>query len=540
VRGAGSRRAGAFGGALALALVLAPPSAALASRSERDAESAYHDASMDLDGELLSAHFTDVVGDARAELCVAVRTAERGKRELRFHALDRRGLLERVPFRVVPVFPDVVAYGLADVRAEPGRELLLFTRSGLWSCSLESERLRGNVRRLIEAELLFDVPDPFALPRWEYVVDADPLDWIVVPAAASFEVWGPSEDGAYRSLFTSPFGIDAEPVQLERPTGTVSLGPGTISVQLDTGSELFIEDSGDASFTLLDVGREYLAPALADVDGDGRRDLLTSDGEQLSVFVSTPSGIPAEPTRVEAVPEYLTSGSDGESLELVDVDADGDVDVVVTSSAGAESLGNRELRVLVLVNDGRRLFPDAPDQVLRFEGGDLRAGVADVDGDGAPDLVVRKLELPTVFEVVSDLRFVYSIQLFPGTGEGGRGGRVFSRKPVMKHERTFDESSVQAVVASRFLELDCSGDGIADLIEVDLEGRVAIRRVHRRSSFFGGDTWSLDDAPWKRFGTRGSLSSLEVGDVNGDGLADILSARERGLLVLLSTRGGAR
>ena len=41
--------------------------------------------------------------------------------------------------------------------------------------------------------------------------------------------------------------------------------------------------------------------------------------------------------------------------------------------------------------------------------------------------------------------------------------------------------------------MDCSGDGIADLVEVDLAGNLAVRRLRKESSFFGGDTWKLDE-----------------------------------------------
>ena len=90
------------------------------------------------------------------------------------------------------------------------------------------------------------------------------------------------------------------------------------------------------------------------------------------------------------------------------------------------------------------------------------------------------------------------------------------------------------------LTMDCDGDGLADLVEVDLDGRVGIRRLRRRSSFFGGTSWSLERAHWKRFETGGSIRSLDVRDLNGDGLGDVVSAGERRLTILLSLRPGRR
>ena len=72
-------------------------------------------------------------------------------------------------------------------------------------------------------------------------------------------------------------------------------------------------------------------------------------------------------------------------------------------------------------------------------------------------------------------------------------------------------------------------------------GRIAIHRLRKESGFFSGDSWSLDEGPWKRFETRGSISSLEVLDLNGDGLGDVVSAGGSRLTVLLSsTTGGGR
>ncbi len=74
-------------------------------------------------------------------------------------------------------------------------------------------------------------------------------------------------------------------------------------------------------------------------------------------------------------------------------------------------------------------------------------------------------------------------------------------------------------------------------MEVDARGRIAIRRVVRDSGFFSGETWELEETAWKRFETRGSILSLEVHDLDGDGLADLVSPGPRSITVLLSERG---
>ena len=58
---------------------------------------------------------------------------------------------------------------------------------------------------------------------------------------------------------------------------------------------------------------------------------------------------------------------------------------------------------------------------------------------------------------------------------------------------------------NRELRMDRSGDGIADLAEVNLKGN-GVRRNVKESSFFGGTTRQIDDKYRKQYASRGSVS----------------------------------
>ena len=92
------------------------------------------------------------------------------------------------------------------------------------------------------------------------------------------------------------------------------------------------------------------------------------------------------------------------------------------------------------------------------------------------------------------------------------------------------------MLRNRELTLDCSGDGIADLVEVDLKGNVSIRRLRKESGFFSGTSWTMDDSYWKKYSAKGSIISLKVEDLNGDGLGDIVSPSRSVLTIYLSQR----
>jgi hypothetical protein len=506
----------------------------------RDAESHFIDASLELKGELLGWKAVDPDGDGKLDLVLAMLT-ETDDRELRFHRLDRTRV-DPVPHIVVPMLNDVLAWGLADTRPEPGQELLLLTRGGAWSYDLAKEGYRDNAVAFARTPLIYDVPDPLSLPYWEYVVPGAKGDSVLLPGRSGYALWSPVEDGyAEAQVYPAPWNRElrkSEEEDIAEERARVDEGAGrTISIEVEGGrlTRPFLGQDPRRESTLLSDARRYRAPALLDIDGDGDIDLLALTPRGLAIHVNTGTGPPAEPTRIEALPEYAQLKPEHtRKLRFYDVDADGDQDLILFDAEDRDGLKNTIHTLLVLKQTKDRLLPETPDQALRFDTGNLRFEIADVDTDGRPDLVVRKFDMPSIIEAVTGLSFTYSHLVFLGEK------RSFSRRPTLKHTEVYTEENVAEVIANRELLLDCSGDGIADLVEVDLDGHVNIRRLRKESSFFSGDSWELDNAPWKSFETNGSILSLEVADLNGDGLGDVLSAGENRLTVLLSQKGRGR
>lgn len=502
-------------------------------------ESHYVDASLPVEGMLLAAEFVDVDLDGRAEVVLAVRTPG-GTREIRIHDVTAEAVA-RTPRRTIRVLEDVVAWTLADVRAEPGRELVLLTRGGAFALDPNVEQLRGNIRRLIETPLLYDVPDPFALPFWAYVVPQGKGEELLLPDRNGFALYAPgaTPDAEWVRRAAWPAGsseVATDPDDSERRRREFERdqqrNEARFEVTIGEGVMPFL---GETSLTTLaSDGRMMRAPAVVDIDGDGRRDLLLLVEHQLRIHIAGPGGIPAEPTRTEDLPEYLRRGDRPSSLRLVDLDGDGRLDILATWNAELEGFENVEWRVFVLLSAKDRLFPAEPNQVLRFEAAGVRLDVGLIDGDKRPDLVVRTFVLPSKLAAATGLVFEHSHLLY----RGERGG--FERKPTLRQAHQFDENGVREVLANRRMVLDCSGDGLGDLVEVGLDGQIVIKRLRKESGFFSATKWLLDDAPWKSYATRGSVLSLEVEDLNGDGLGDIVSRGENGLTVLLSKRGRAR
>ena len=505
-------------------------------------DTSYVDASVRVDGTLLDWTFVDVDEDGRDELALSARNP-RGDRELHLHRV-RDTSVEPEPYVTIPVLDDIVAWTFADVRADlEGKELVLLTRQGAWSFDPRRKGYRGNIARLCEVQLLYDVPSPRALPYWLYVLDgaAPGCDRLLLPERDGFAAFGPDPRAAEGDLPWTALS------HYRRASGWTPPDPNDNSrrrreaeregeerrarFSLTVGERIapFLGDG--ASFSVVDDDYRIQAPALVDVNGDGTRDMLLLDGERLNVFIAGADGLPEKPTRVEELPGYLEHDGERAALRIVDVDGDGDEDVLGIWSEDVDGFENAQWRIYVMRSTADRLLPEKPTQVLRFEAAELRVSVTDVDGDGRPDLAIRRFELPSMLETVTGLEFTYGHLIYLGDRRG-----TFERKPALKQESVFDEDSVKTVLANRELRMDCSGDGIADLVEVNLKGELGVRRVVKESSFFGGTTWQIDDGYWKQYASRGSVSSLTVRDLNGDNLGDIISASDSTLTIYLSQK----
>ncbi len=524
----------------ALAAVLALAALAPRTAAAAPAEAEFVRLSLPVDGSLVEARFLDLDGDGDRDLALSLLPSAPGsRREVRLFAQGEDGLFPTQPGQTVRVPEDAIACALADVRAEPGKELVFLARGGAWSLSPTRPGYRDNVRRLATQDLLFQVPSPQKLNFWSYVVEREGGDLLLLPGGAGVALWGPRDapaaEGAddYRSL--ADWGGDGRALGFSvKAPGALVVTSGGARVSLDTGESegLFLREAPAAFAAMLQADAHYRAPALVDVDGDGRLDLLLRKDDALHVHLADGHGMPEEPTRQEPLPEWLAKPDTDLILHLADLDGDGDIDVLARQSPEHVRLEAATFTYFVLLNDGARLIPDQPHQVLRFEGNGTDSEITDVDGDGRADLVVTKYVLPTLTDLVTGFRLVRGAYVYLA----GQGKDPFGRKPALRDEQSFTLESLQDALVVRRIPGDLSGDGVADLVEVDLTGRVVVRRIEQA----GSREWRLSADSWKRFDLGADLSRLSIEDVNGDGLQDLVNPRSGALELVLSRRGGGR
>ncbi|GGL43529.1 FG-GAP repeat domain-containing protein [Planomonospora parontospora] len=237
------------------------------------------------------------------------------------------------------------------------------------------------------------------------------------------------------------------------------------------------------------TGTGPLSLATADLNGDGRTDIVTANANEDSVSVLLGDGDgtfqPAADTTVAPGPRHVVTH---------DFNADGHTDLAVTDGYAA--------RVHTLLGNGDGTFD--PAVTLTLSGAtstDITA--ADVNGDGRTDLAVV---VPST-----------GLWVMPGNGDGTFG-------PAVNHAST----STQAVVTGDF-----DTDGRIDLafaVDGSMGGSryVGVRRGVGDGAFHPVVTYYAGGAQYRH---------LTMADVDGDGTTDLLAASIYGGVSVLTGVG---
>lgn len=227
------------------------------------------------------------------------------------------------------------------------------------------------------------------------------------------------------------------------------------------------------------------AVATGDVNGDGKPDFVVTNevfSGSASVSVFLGNGDGSFQTKVD----YIT-GSQPKSVVIADVSGDGRPDIVVTGSSFSGPPSYTSTTVSVLLGNGDGTFQPKQDYGDGY--GHRAVAVGDLNGDGRPDLAV------TAYNSGSS-----TVNVMLGNGNG-----------TFQAQQTFTTGADPRSVAIG----DVNGDGHADVVTGNSQASTV-------SVLLGTGTGALGTKT--DFATGNSPRSVALADLSGDGKLDIVVA----------------
>jgi hypothetical protein len=231
---------------------------------------------------------------------------------------------------------------------------------------------------------------------------------------------------------------------------------------------------------------------VTDVNGDGKLDLVCGAKTNIGIFLGDGTG-----TFTPAAPFFV--GDFPFSIVPADFNGDGIVDL-------AYAYGEQGAVVDILLGNGNGAFHRAPLSPFIAGPNAGYIAVADFNGDGKLDLAVTNLNHPNN---------IVNIMLGDGNGR-------------FTLSSSLDGGS--AVFAPSILAGDFNGDGFADLAVASF-----INSPNSLSVFLGDGSGNFTPAPGGPFLAGPGPQTLQMADVNGDGIPDLVvsGGSHSGVTVLL-------
>lgn len=188
--------------------------------------------------------------------------------------------------------------------------------------------------------------------------------------------------------------------------------------------------NGDGTFQPMQftaAGTSLISAAVADLNGDGKADLILSDDgttgpPQVSVIYGTGSGT-FDPTTAQVI----ESGDIVFQILIGDLNNDGKKDLVLLSEGvfSGGSLDQTQAGAYVYLNSATGFAQSSYEAVLYEAGREATdAYLGDFNGDGVLDL------LYSVYSPVDETNDYYGLQMLPGNGDGTFGKPYAAQVPT--------------------------------------------------------------------------------------------------------------
>ena len=291
--------------------------------------------------------------------------------------------------------------------------------------------------------------------------------------------------GITLNVGSAPYSVVAADVNGDGKLDLISANEGanTLTVLTNNGNGVFVFSA------TLSVGSGPLSVVAADVNGDGKPDLITANYAASTLTVLTNNGSGGFGSNATLA---LSAGSFPYYVVAADINGDGKPDLIASDTFG--------IGLTVFTNNGSGIFGSNATLIVGSEPNQV--AVADVNGDGKPDLICANFNSSTLTVLTNN-----------GSGVFGSNATIsVSGGPV-------------SVVATNI-----NGGGKPDLICANSAGNTLTVFTNNGSGVFGSNaTISVGNHP----------QSVVAADLHGDGKPDLICANTGDNTLTVLTNNGS-
>lgn len=416
------------------------------------------------EGPWAESRLVDLSGDGRDELLLIGRD---GRIHHHSPSAEGSGFTPEPTGTLEMPSPERTLLCVADILGDGAAQLVALRPEGLFAHGLDGEgRLDPKGRRIArQAKFSIRVGRP-SFAKMAQDVNRDGYSDLVIPGPQACELW--------------------LNVETERGGEKVRGVRRVASIAVEV--ERFENQRTEAASFLLSSSFEVPGLRTQDVNGDDRPDLLVVDDTRRGFHLQREDGSFPEEADVRvnlevfedtidqprSRPGHTLVLSDKAALRTADLDLDGFTDYVVTH--------RRKIWVFRGSAEGPQFRE--PSTILKTADDVTSLAVANLDEDGHPDLLVLKIQVPTIATLVRGLLSEWDISVsalaYANNGEGG-----FAKSPTERGELTLRLPAILRLLKrpDEFLskleeagnreeiggEGDLDGDGTPDLLLADSE-----------------------------------------------------------------------
>lgn len=476
---------------------------------------------------------SDMNGDNLQDILIATWSEANG-REFLIYTQEKSGKFSGSPWRRIEIKKDIIAFAIADLRPDPGSELLFFTGSACYSLSCAREGYANNLKKLFDWELIKSVPDK---KKIDYIgelkdMNNDGFVDILLPGQKQYGFFTGQPDEVFSKQSILPAG-DEIINKSRRTQRSVTLDPSGLSVGgPDIYSGLLVHrlEPGSVSriFQPSILKYEHWIPGVstARFNSDELEDFVYLDDMETSEKNTRRLNILYQPQTGEfpSAPHWQANITINDRLKMIDVNGDRLTDLVTTKWHRSNNTGANINTLFIYLNQEGRFNFNTPSYVMKINGMNFEFDSIDYNQDGFPELVINTYSVGLINAITSG-RVTRKLLIFAGR-KTSEGAPLFDRRPSGTYEETFTADEFTSLIVNRSFSGDVDGDGNKDLISVDNDGALTANRIN--------NDLQIESEPFLRFVPMHFITDSRLAKLNQDHQTDIIIEHQHALTLLIS------